>query len=58
MRADLLSGAKQFVNVALPVPDMNEPIGGTETFRRLLEIVQPADAFLLFDRYASGQGRG
>ena len=53
MSADLPSRAKQLVNIALPVADVNASVGLTEEFGRLLEVFQPPDAFLLFDGNAS-----
>ena len=58
MGADFLPRAKQFVNVALPVADMNAASGRAEEFSGALEIFQPADAFLLLNRNACRCRRG
>src|SRR5262249_59019505 len=46
--------AEQLEDVALPVADVDTPDRIAESGRSLLEVVQPADAFLLLDRDAGG----
>ena len=50
MRPGLLRRAKQFVDVALSIADMNAPARIIQKLRRLLEVFQPPNTFLLLDR--------
>jgi hypothetical protein len=54
MRAQLLRQAEQLIYVALAIPDMNATLRITQQLRRLAQVLQPADALLLFDRYPRG----
>jgi hypothetical protein len=54
MRANCFCSAEEFVNIALPVADVNAVFRIVQKGRGLLQILQPADAFLLFNRYARG----
>ena len=49
MGADLKSRAKQFVDVALPIADVDTALRLAEKHCGLLEVFQPADAFLLLN---------
>jgi hypothetical protein len=51
VRSDLLRCAKEFVDVAFAVADMNAPFRLSEQFRSLLQVLQPADTLLLLDRH-------
>jgi hypothetical protein len=48
--ADLLCRAEEFVDVALSVADMNAARRIAQRFSGLPKVLQPTDAFLLFDR--------
>src|SRR5689334_12480022 len=50
--SDLLRRAEQFVDVALAIADMDTSSRIAQKLRRLLQILQPPDAFLLLDRNA------
>lgn len=52
MRSGVFGRAKQFVDAALPIADVHTSRGLGEQFGRLPEVLQPAEAFLLLDRYA------
>jgi hypothetical protein len=54
MRAQLLGEAEHLVYVALAILNMNATLRITQQLRRLASVLQPADALLLFDRYARG----
>ena len=49
MRSDLLCRAEKFVDVAFAITDMDASSWIVQKLSRLLQIVQPPDAFLLFD---------
>jgi hypothetical protein len=50
MCPDVLSGAKELINIAFAIADMDTPRWITDEARGLPEIVQPSDALLLFHR--------
>ncbi|WP_233838699.1 hypothetical protein [Paraburkholderia sp. ZP32-5] len=52
--AQIVCGAKQLVDVAFPVADVNAAHGIVEKLSRLPHIFQPAPAFLFLNRYARG----
>src|SRR6266566_4877662 len=52
MRSDLLCRAEKLVDIALAITDMDASSWIIQKFRRLLQIVQPSDAFLLLDGYS------
>ncbi len=54
MRANCFCSAEELVNIALPVADVNAAFRIVQKGRGLLQILQPADAFLLFNRHARG----
>lgn len=54
VRAELLRLAEQLVDVAFSIADVHAAIGRREQRRRLLQVLQPANAFLLLDRHAHG----
>ena len=45
-----LRGAEEFIDVAFPIPNMNASLRLIQERGRLLQVLQPADAFLLFNR--------
>jgi hypothetical protein len=49
MRSKLLRCAKQFIDVALAVADMDAPPRMIEEFGGLLQVLQPSDALFLLD---------
>jgi hypothetical protein len=49
MGANVLSRAKEFIDTALAITDMDAPPRISEEFRGLLQIVQPPNAFFLLD---------
>lgn len=51
VRSDVLGCAEQFIDVALSVADVHTFRGLCEQFSRLPKVLEPADAFLLLDRY-------
>src|SRR5271156_2931434 len=54
MRANCFCSAEELVNIALPVADVNAAFWIVQKGRRLLQVFQPADAFLLFNRHPRG----
>lgn len=52
VRAEVVSQAKQLVDVALAVADMDAAARRPEQRRRLTQVLQPAKALLLLDRHA------
>ncbi|HEY6264681.1 MAG TPA: hypothetical protein VIW93_07755 [Candidatus Acidoferrum sp.] len=54
MRANCFCSAKELVNIALQVADVNAAFRIVQKGRGLLQILQPADAFFLFNRHARG----
>ena len=52
VRADVLRQAIELVNVAFPIADMNTAFRLSQAVDRLPKILEPAHAFLLFDRNA------
>ena len=49
VRSDLLGRAEKFVDVALAITDMDASSRIVQKLRRLLQVLQPPDAFLLLD---------
>ena len=45
-----LRGAEEFIDIAFPIPNMNASLRFIQERGRLLQVLQPADAFLLFNR--------
>ena len=56
VRAKLLSLAKQFIDVALSIPNVHAAIRVFEKCRGLPEVLQPSNTLLGFDRHASWIG--
>ena len=54
MRASRVCSAEELVNIALPVADVDAAFWIVQKGRGLLHILQPADAFLLFNRHSRG----
>src|SRR6266481_2009219 len=54
MRANRFCSAEELVNIALPVADVDAAFWIVQKGRGLLHILQPADAFLLFNRHSRG----
>ena len=54
MRAQLAGKTKQLVDVAFPVCDVHASAGLAEQFRRLPQVLQPANAFFVLNRNAGG----
>src|ERR1019366_10002606 len=50
MGFSFLRGAEEFIAVAFPIPHMNASLRLIPERGRLLQVLQPADAFLLFNR--------
>jgi len=50
-RPELFGQAVEFVNVAFPIPDMHATLWRPRQFGGQAQIVEPAHAFLLFNRY-------
>ncbi|MFP4897474.1 hypothetical protein, partial [Paraburkholderia sp. EG304] len=50
--AKIVCGAKQLVNVAFPIADVNATHRIVEKLGRLAHILQPSPAFLFLNRYA------
>lgn len=51
MRSDVLRRAKQLIDVALPIADVDTPRRIIEQLGGLPEVFQPPEALLLFDRH-------
>src|ERR1035438_4134544 len=50
MGFSFLRGAEEFIDVAFPIPNMNASLRLIQERGRLLQVLQPADAFLLCNR--------
>src|SRR6202043_2341862 len=52
MGSDVLGGAEELVDVAFSIADVHTSGWLGQQFGRLAKVLEPADAFLLLDRYA------
>src|SRR5437667_1635461 len=53
MGVGVMGGAKQLIDIAFTVADMDASLGLGQQSRGLPDIIKPADAFLFFDRNPS-----
>lgn len=52
MGAGIVRGTEEFLDIVFTIPDMNEPVRIAEQRGRAPHVLEPADAFLGFDRHA------